>query len=135
MAAAGTAISTTEKRNIWKVIAASSAGTLIEWYDFYIFGSLATIISAQFFPKGHETAALLGTLATFATGFIVRPFGALVFGRVGDVVGRKYAFMVTLLIMGLATTAIGLLPGYETIGILAPILLLVLRLLQGLALG
>ncbi|MBV2167709.1 MAG: MHS family MFS transporter [Bdellovibrio sp.] len=135
MAAAGTVISTTEKRNIWKVIAASSAGTLIEWYDFYIFGSLATIISAQFFPKGHETAALLGTLATFATGFIVRPFGALVFGRVGDVVGRKYAFMVTLLIMGLATTAIGLLPGYETIGILAPILLLVLRLLQGLALG
>lgn len=121
--------------NIWKVIMASSAGTLIEWYDFYIFGSLATIISAQFFPKGHETAALLSTLATFATGFIVRPFGALVFGRVGDIVGRKYAFMVTLLIMGLATTAIGLLPGYEQIGILAPILLLVLRLLQGLALG
>ncbi|MFV8257950.1 MFS transporter [Bdellovibrio bacteriovorus] len=124
-----------DKSKIWKVIGASSAGTLIEWYDFYIFGSLATIISAQFFPKGHETVALLSTLATFATGFIVRPFGALVFGRVGDVVGRKYAFMVTLLIMGLATTAIGLLPGYETIGILAPILLLVLRLLQGLALG
>lgn len=126
---------TVERKNIWKVIAASSAGTLIEWYDFYIFGSLATIISAQFFPKGHETAALLGTLATFATGFIVRPFGALVFGRVGDVVGRKYAFMVTLLIMGLATTAIGLLPSYESIGIFAPLLLLVLRLLQGLALG
>lgn len=124
-----------EKSNIWKVIGASSAGTLIEWYDFYIFGSLATIISSQFFPKGNETVALLSTLATFATGFIVRPFGALVFGRIGDVVGRKYAFMVTLLIMGLATTAIGLLPGYETIGILAPILLLVLRLLQGLALG
>ncbi|MEK2645854.1 MFS transporter [Bdellovibrio sp. BCCA] len=134
-ASADATISTTEKRNIWKVIAASSAGTLIEWYDFYIFGSLATIISAQFFPKGHETAALLGTLATFATGFIVRPFGALVFGRVGDVVGRKYAFMVTLLIMGLATTAIGLLPSYESIGVLAPVLLLVLRLLQGLALG
>lgn len=128
-------ISTTEKRNVWKVIAASSAGTLIEWYDFYIFGSLATIISAQFFPKGNETVALLGTLATFATGFIVRPFGALVFGRVGDVVGRKYAFMITLLIMGLATTVIGLLPTYESIGILAPILLLLLRLLQGLALG
>lgn len=128
-------ISVTEKRNVWKVIAASSAGTLIEWYDFYIFGSLATIISAQFFPKGNETVALLGTLATFATGFIVRPFGALVFGRVGDVVGRKYAFMITLLIMGLATTVIGLLPTYESIGILAPILLLLLRLLQGLALG
>jgi Arabinose efflux permease len=126
---------TSEKNKIWTVIAASSAGTLIEWYDFYIFGSLATIISAQFFPKGHETAALLGTLATFATGFIVRPFGALVFGRVGDVVGRKYAFMVTLLIMGLATTVIGLLPSYEQIGVLAPILLLLLRLLQGLALG
>lgn len=124
-----------DKSKIWKVIGASSAGTLIEWYDFYIFGSLATIISAQFFSKGHETVALLSTLATFATGFIVRPFGALVFGRVGDVVGRKYAFMVTLLIMGLATTAIGLLPGYETIGIFAPILLLILRLLQGLALG
>ncbi|MGE9744043.1 MFS transporter [Bdellovibrio bacteriovorus] len=124
-----------DKSKIWKVIGASSAGTLIEWYDFYIFGSLATIISSQFFPKGHETVALLSTLATFATGFIVRPFGALVFGRVGDVVGRKYAFMVTLLIMGLATTAIGLLPGYETIGIFAPILLLILRLLQGLALG
>ncbi|QLY27422.1 MHS family MFS transporter [Bdellovibrio sp. KM01] len=124
-----------EKSKIWKVIAASSAGTLIEWYDFYIFGSLATIISAHFFPKGHETAALLGTLATFATGFIVRPFGALVFGRIGDVVGRKYAFMVTLLLMGLATTAIGLLPGYETIGVFAPLLLLILRLLQGLALG
>lgn len=124
-----------EKSKIWKVIAASSAGTLIEWYDFYIFGSLATIIASQFFPKGNETVALLGTLATFATGFVVRPFGALVFGRVGDVVGRKYAFMVTLLIMGLATTAIGLLPSYETIGVLAPILLLLLRLLQGLALG
>jgi MFS family permease len=122
-------------QNIWKVIGASSAGTLIEWYDFYIFGSLATIISAQFFPKGHETVALLSTLATFATGFVVRPFGALIFGRVGDVVGRKYAFMVTLLIMGGATTAIGLLPNYETIGILAPIGLLILRLLQGLALG
>nr|BFD59951.1 MFS transporter [Bdellovibrio sp. CKG001] len=134
-AAQTTGVVNSEKSKIWKVIGASSAGTLIEWYDFYIFGSLATIISSQFFPKGHETVALLSTLATFATGFIVRPFGALVFGRVGDVVGRKYAFMVTLLIMGLATTAIGLLPGYESIGILAPILLLLLRLLQGLALG
>ncbi|WP_413293504.1 MFS transporter [Bdellovibrio sp. HCB185ZH] len=132
---ANASASASEKSKIWKVIAASSAGTLIEWYDFYIFGSLATIISAHFFPKGNETAALLGTLATFATGFIVRPFGALVFGRIGDVVGRKYAFMVTLLIMGLATTAIGLLPGYETIGVFAPLLLLILRLLQGLAMG
>ncbi len=122
-------------RAIWKVIAASSAGTLIEWYDFYIFGSLATVIAGAFFPKGDDTAALLSTLATFATGFLVRPFGAIVFGRIGDMVGRKYAFMVTLLIMGGATFAIGLLPTYEQIGILAPICLVALRLLQGLALG
>ena len=122
-------------RGIWTVIGASSAGTLIEWYDFYIFGSLATIISSAFFPKGDELVALLSTLATFATGFIVRPFGALVFGRVGDVIGRKYAFLVTLLIMGGSTMAIGLLPTYEQAGVLAPILLLIMRLLQGLALG
>jgi MFS family permease len=128
-------MSATETKSIWKVIGASSAGTLIEWYDFYIFGSLATIISAHFFPKGNETVALLSTLATFATGFVVRPFGALVFGRVGDVVGRKYAFLVTLIIMGLSTTAIGLLPTYDKIGFFAPLLLLLLRLLQGLALG
>ncbi|MEY4774018.1 MAG: hypothetical protein RIT40_1053, partial [Planctomycetota bacterium] len=103
-------------RGIWTVIGASSAGTLIEWYDFYIFGSLATIISGAFFPKGDELVALLSTLATFATGFIVRPFGALVFGRVGDVIGRKYAFLVTLLIMGGSTMAIGLLPTYEQVG-------------------
>lgn len=124
-----------EKSALRKVIAASSAGTLIEWYDFYIFGSLATILSAKFFPKGNETVALLSTLATFATGFVVRPFGALFFGRIGDLVGRKYAFLVTLLIMGLSTFAIGLLPGYESIGVLAPLALLLLRLLQGLALG
>jgi MFS family permease len=124
-----------EVSNIWKVIFASSAGTLIEWYDFYIFGSLATIIAAHFFPQGNPTVALLSTLATFATGFIVRPFGALVFGRIGDVVGRKYAFMVTLLIMGASTTAIGILPTYDQIGYFAPIGLLILRLLQGLALG
>ena len=121
--------------SIWTVIGASSAGTLIEWYDFYIFGSLATIISAHFFPAGNETLALLSTLATFATGFIVRPFGALVFGRMGDVVGRKHAFMVTLLLMGVSTMAIGLLPSFETIGYAAPLLLLLLRLVQGLALG
>jgi len=122
-------------RTIWRVIAASSAGTLIEWYDFYIFGSLATVIAGAFFPKGNETAALLSTLATFATGFLVRPLGAVVFGRIGDLVGRKYAFMVTLLIMGGATFAIGLLPTYAQIGTLAPVCLVALRLLQGLALG
>ena len=122
-------------QGIFKIIAASSAGTLIEWYDFYIFGSLATIIATSFFPKGNETVALMSTLATFATGFVVRPFGALVFGRIGDLVGRKYAFLVTLLIMGGATTAIGFLPTYDQVGVLAPILLVALRLLQGLALG
>lgn len=125
----------TSKNKIWMVIGASSAGTLIEWYDFYIFGSLATIISSQFFPAGNEVVNLLLTLATFATGFVVRPFGAIFFGRIGDIVGRKYTFLVTLLIMGLSTTLIGLLPNYESIGILAPILLLILRMLQGLALG
>ncbi len=124
-----------EERNIWKVIAASSAGTMIEWYDFYIFGSLATIISTQFFPAGNPTASFLKTLATFAVGFAVRPFGALFFGRIGDLVGRKFAFLVTLLIMGGSTAAIGILPGYEKIGIAAPIILVLLRLLQGLALG
>jgi MFS family permease len=125
----------TTNRDLWKVIAGSSAGTLIEWYDFYIFGSLATIISTRFFPAGNPTVALLSTLATFATGFVVRPFGALVFGRIGDLVGRKHAFLATLLIMGGATTAIGLLPTYDQIGVAAPLLLLALRLLQGLALG
>jgi MFS family permease len=125
----------TERRKIRQVIAASAAGTMIEWYDFFIFGSLSTIIAAKFFPAGNETAAFLNTLATFGVGFAVRPFGALVFGRIGDLVGRKYAFMVTLLIMGGATAAIGLVPSYETIGIAAPLILLVLRMLQGLALG
>ena len=123
------------KNNIWKVIGASSVGTLIEWYDFYIFGSLATVIASQFFPKTNPTAALLSTLATFAAGFIVRPFGALVFGRLGDLVGRKYTFLLTLVLMGGSTFAIGLVPGYDQIGFLAPILVLLLRLLQGLALG
>lgn len=130
-----TAITKEEKKNLWYVITASSVGTLIEWYDFYIFGSLATILSEQFFPKTNPTIAFLSTLATFAAGFIVRPFGAIVFGRLGDMVGRKYTFLVTLILMGGSTFAIGLIPGYETIGMLAPILVLVLRLLQGLALG
>jgi MFS family permease len=122
-------------RGIWKVITASSAGTMIEWYDFYIFGSLATILATQFYPEGNATANFLKTLATFAVGFAVRPFGALVFGRIGDMIGRKFAFLVTLLIMGGSTAAIGLLPGYHRIGIAAPIILVLLRLLQGLALG
>lgn len=122
-------------KTIRKVILASSAGTLIEWYDFYIFGSLSTIISERFFPKEHPTAAYLATLAIFATGFIVRPFGAIIFGRIGDRVGRKYTFLITLLLMGLSTFAIGLIPGFGRIGIAAPILVLLLRLVQGLALG
>jgi MFS family permease len=117
------------------VIGASSVGTLIEWYDFYIFGMLATIISKQFFPSDAGTSALLSTLAIFAAGFIVRPFGALVFGRLGDIIGRKYTFLLTLVLMGGSTFAIGLVPGFATIGWAAPILVLILRLVQGLALG
>lgn len=124
-----------KEKSIWKVITASSLGTLIEWYDFYIFGSLATVIAGQFFPKTNPTAALLSTLATFAAGFIVRPFGALVFGRLGDIVGRKYTFLLTLVLMGGSTFAIGLVPSYESIGFAAPVIVLLLRLLQGLALG
>src|SRR5438876_10701693 len=120
---------------IRRIIFASGLGTMIEWYDFYIFGSLAVIMSELMFPKGNPAWALIKTWALFATGFIVRPFGALVFGRIGDLIGRKYAFLVTLTIMGLSTFLIGLLPTYASIGILAPAILLVLRLLQGLALG
>ena len=108
---------------------------MIEWYDFYIFGSLATVISPLFYPKGNDTLALIAYLSTFAVGFVVRPFGALFFGRIGDIVGRKYAFLVTLLIMGGATAIIGVLPTYASIGIAAPIILLIIRVLQGLALG
>lgn len=122
-------------KRIRNIIWASSLGTLIEWYDFYIFGSLASVIATQFFPRTNPTAALLSVLATFAAGFIVRPFGALVFGRIGDLVGRKYTFLLTLILMGGSTFAIGLVPGYDTIGPAAPIIVLVLRLLQGLALG
>src|SRR5678809_411969 len=125
---------TDEVHSIRRIIVASSVGTLIEWYDFYIFGSLATVIASQFFPKTNPTAALLSTLATFAAGFIVRPFGALVFGRLGDLVGRKYTFMLTLIIMGSSTFLIGCVPAYTTFSS-APILILILRLLQGLALG
>jgi MFS family permease len=130
-----TAIARAEKKTLWYVIMASSVGTLIEWYDFYIFGGLAVILSEQFFPQSNPTLAFLSTLATFAAGFVVRPFGSIVFGRLGDVVGRKYTFMITLVLMGGSTFAIGLVPGYQTIGIVAPILVVALRLLQGLALG
>jgi MFS family permease len=128
-------MSTKNTKGIWKVISASSMGTMIEWYDFYIFGSLAVVISTKFFPSDNPTAAFLSTLATFAAGFVVRPFGALFFGRLGDLIGRKYTFMVTLLLMGGATFLIGCIPSYETIGFMAPLLVLILRLLQGLALG
>lgn len=127
--------SSADKKKLWGVITASSVGTLIEWYDFYIFGSLAAILSIQFFPQDNPTAAFLSTLATFAAGFIVRPFGALVFGRLGDILGRKYTFLLTLVLMGGSTFAIGLIPGYASIGYWAPALVLILRLVQGLALG
>ncbi len=122
-------------KGIGKVIFSSSLGTLIEWYDFYIFGMLAKTIASQFFPEGNDTAALLSTLAIFAAGFLVRPFGALVFGRLGDLVGRKYTFLLTLVLMGGSTFLIGLVPSYKSIGIAAPLLVLLLRLVQGLALG
>ncbi len=118
-----------------KVIFASSLGTVFEWYDFYLYATLAPFFAALFFPPGNETAALLSAFATYAAGFIVRPFGALVFGRLGDMLGRKYTFLVTILVMGLSTAAVGVLPTFETIGWLAPIILVTLRLLQGLALG
>ena len=120
---------------IWMVILASSVGTMIEWYDFYIFGSLATVLAPKIYPPGNETFQYLAYLATFAVGFVVRPFGALFFGRIGDLVGRKYAFLVTLSIMGGATALIGALPTYATIGWFSPIILITIRILQGLALG
>lgn len=122
-------------RNTKRTVFAAALGTVFEWYDFFIYGSLAAFFSTLFFPKGNETAALLAALATFGAGFVLRPFGAIVFGRLGDVVGRKKTFLVTMLVMGLATAAIGLLPTYETIGWAAPALLVGLRLLQGLAVG
>src|SRR5437868_14161983 len=123
------------KSKIWQVIGASSVGTMIEWYDFYIFGSLTAIIAPLFYPPEDQTFAYIAYLATFAVGFIVRPFGALFFGRIGDVVGRKYAFLVTLIIMGGATALIGLLPSFKTAGWFAPVALIIIRILQGLALG
>jgi len=118
-----------------RVIFASSLGTVFEWYDFYLYATLAPFFAALFFPKGNDTAALLSAFATYAAGFLVRPFGALVFGRIGDLVGRKYTFLVTIVVMGGSTVAVGLLPTFASIGFGAPFLLLILRLLQGLALG
>ena len=123
---------TSEER---KVIFASSLGTVFEWYDFYLYGSLAAIISKQFFSGVNETAAFIFALMAFAAGFAVRPFGALVFGRLGDLIGRKYTFLVTILLMGVSTFIVGILPNYASIGIAAPVILIVLRLVQGLALG
>jgi MFS family permease len=118
-----------------RVIFASSLGTVFEWYDFYIYATLSPFFSAVFFPPGNATAALLASFAVYAAGFLVRPFGALFFGRIGDLVGRKYTFLVTILVMGLSTTAVGLLPTYASIGMFSPFLLVLLRLAQGLALG
>src|SRR5712675_436432 len=129
------AAGTSGEYSIWRVILASAVGTMIEWYDFYIFGSLAAVLSPKFYPSGNDTIALIAYLSTFAVGFVVRPFGALFFGRIGDLVGRKYAFLVTLSIMGGATALIGLLPTYKTAGWFAPVALLAIRVLQGLALG
>ena len=120
---------------IWMVILASSVGTMIEWYDFYIFGSLAVVLSQKFYPPGNNTFALIAYLSTFAIGFMVRPFGALFFGRIGDLVGRKYAFLVTLTIMGFGTFLIGLMPTYAQAGWFAPVALIAIRVFQGLALG
>lgn len=117
------------------VIVASSVGTVFEWYDFYLYATLAPFFATLFFPKGNETAALLSAFAAYAAGFLVRPFGALVFGRIGDLIGRKYTFLVTIVVMGLSTFGVGLLPTFATIGWWAPIIMVTLRLLQGLALG
>src|SRR5919205_4376586 len=120
-----------------EIITAASAGTVIDWYDFYIFGTLTPIISPLFFPNaaGDPILSLLVTLLTFWIGFAVRPFGAVVFGRIGDLIGRKYTFLVTLIIMGGATSIIGLIPTAQSIGLAAPFILVALRILQGLALG
>ena len=118
-----------------KVIFASSLGTVFEWYDFYLYGSLAAIIAKQFFAGADPNTAFIFALLAFAAGFLVRPFGAIVFGRLGDMVGRKYTFLVTILIMGGSTFIVGLLPTYASIGVTAPIILIALRILQGLALG
>src|SRR6202161_1326083 len=121
--------------NQWLVIGASSLGTVFEWYDFYLYGLLAGVLTTQFFSGVNEVTGFIFALATFAAGFAVRPFGALLFGRLGDMVGRKHTFLITMSIMGGATFLVGLLPSYASVGVAAPIALIALRLLQGLALG
>src|ERR1700752_750824 len=128
----GVLVSKSEER---KVIFASSLGTVFEWYDFYLYAILAPTFATLFFPKGNDTASLLSAFATYAAGFLVRPFGAVGFGRIGDLVGRKYTFLMTIFIMGVSTFGVGLLPTFNEIGWTAPVLLVSLRLLQGLALG
>src|SRR6266536_4903296 len=118
-----------------RVVLASSVGTVFEWYDFYVYAILAPFFAGLFFPPGNQTAALLGAFGAYAAGFLVRPFGALIFGRIGDLVGRKYTFLITIIVMGLSTVFIGFLPTYKTIGFAAPLILVALRLAQGLALG
>jgi hypothetical protein len=135
IAAEGTAVDRPMSSEEKRVIFASSLGTVFEWYDFYLYGSLSAVIAAQFFSGVNPTAAFIFALMAFAAGFAVRPFGALVFGRLGDLIGRKYTFLVTILIMGLSTFIVGILPNYTTIGLAAPVILIALRLLQGLALG
>jgi len=130
--ARGSVVSKAEER---RVIIASSVGTVFEWYDFYLYAILAPFFAGLFFPPGNQTAALLGAFGAYAAGFLVRPFGAIIFGRVGDLVGRKYTFLVTIVFMGLATVLVGFLPTYSSIGFAAPLILVVLRLIQGLALG
>src|SRR5260370_20990551 len=132
---AGLPKSTAAAQSNWLVIGASSLGTVFEGYDFYLYGLLVSILSSQFFSGVNEVSGFIFALAAFAAGFAVRPFGALVFGRLGDLVGRKYTFLITMGIMGGSTFAVGLLPSYATAGVRAPVLLLALRLLQGLALG
>src|SRR5262245_33369445 len=127
--------SATTDYKIWKIILAAAVGTMIEWYDLFIFGSLTAVLALKFYPPGNTTFAYLAYLATFAIGFVIRPFGALFFGRIGDLIGRKYTFLVTLVFMGGATTGIGLLPTYATAGWFAPIVLIAIRALQGLAIG
>src|SRR5262250_2953113 len=135
MAVAASSLPMIDKSEERRVIFASSLGTVFEWYDFYIYAVLAPFFAGVFFPPGNQTTALLTAFVNYAAGFLVRPFGALVFGRIGDLVGRKYTFLITITVMGLSTFLVGLLPNYNSIGMVAPALLLLLRLAQGLALG
>ncbi|NWD92049.1 MFS transporter, partial [Pseudomonas sp. K5002] len=128
----GSATKARDSNDTQKVIFASSLGTVFEWYDFFLYGALAAVISKQFFAGVNDTTAFIFALMAFAAGFVVRPFGALVFGRLGDMIGRKYTFLATIILMGLATFCVGLLPTYSSIGIAAPIILVALRMLQGL---